>query len=308
MILVVGATGRLGGTIVRHLLCQGERVRTLTRTPARLENLKALEAEVVGGDLRDPASLKSACQGIEQVITTAHAGEGKGTNIPRSVDGTGNRHLIDAAVATGVRHFVFISSHGARPDSPVDLFRFKYQAEAYLRASGIPFTILRPTHLMDSWVDLFGQSILKKQEAMIFGHGTNPVNFVAIDDLARLAALVLKQPKARNRTVEIGGPENLTLQQVVEAFERVLHLHVKVRHLSVPALRIIQLLARPFNPVLSRQLGMAILLDTDKQSCDITETLKAFPLQLMRLEEFIQTRFASSALQQPGMAEAGSEV
>ena len=301
MILVVGASGRLGGTIARQLLNQGERVRVLTRTPAKLEHLEALGAEVVGGDLRDPASLKSACQGIEQVITTAHAGEGKGTNVPRSVDEAGNRHLIDAARTAGVRHFVFISTHGARPDSPVDLFRFKYQTEAYLRASGMPFTILRPTHLMDSWVDLFGQSIFKKQEAMIFGRGTNPVNFVAIDDVARLAVLVLKQPEARNWTIEVGGPENLTFYQVVEVFERVLHLHVKVRQLSVPMLRTIQLLVRPFNSVLSRQLGMAILLDTDKQSCDMTETLKTFPLQLTRLEEFIQTRYASSVLQQTAM-------
>jgi uncharacterized protein YbjT (DUF2867 family) len=238
VILVVGASGRLGGTIAWHLLEQGERVRVLTRTPAKLENLKALGAEVVN----------------------------------------------------------------------VDLFRFKYQTEAYLRASGIPFTILRPTHLMDSWVDLFAQSILKKHEATIFGRGANPVNFVAIDDVARLAALVLKQPEARNWTVEIGGPENLTLQQVVEAFERVLHLHVKVRHLSVPTLRIIQLLARPFHPVLSRQLDMAILLDTDKKSCEMTETLKSFPLQLTRMEEFIQTRFASSLLQQSAMSEARRKV
>ena len=81
MMLVVGASGRLGGTIARHLLDQGERVRVMTRTPAKLENLKTMGAEVVSGDLRDPASLKSACQGIEQVITTAHAGEGKGRGI-----------------------------------------------------------------------------------------------------------------------------------------------------------------------------------------------------------------------------------
>jgi len=57
MILVVGASGRLGGTIARHLLIQGARVRVLTRTPAKLENLKALGAEVVGGDMRDPLQL-----------------------------------------------------------------------------------------------------------------------------------------------------------------------------------------------------------------------------------------------------------
>ncbi len=175
-------------------------------------------------------------------------------------------------------------------------------------ASGMPFTILRPTHLMESWVELFAQSMLTKQGATIFGHGTNPINFVAIDDVARLATLVLEQPEARNGTVEIGGPENLTLHQVIETFERVLHLHVKVRHLSVPTLRTIQLLMRPINPALSRQLGMAILLATSEQSYDMTETLKRFPLQLTRLEEFIQMRYASSALRQSAMPEAGSEA
>jgi uncharacterized protein YbjT (DUF2867 family) len=273
-----------------------------------LEHLKALGADVVAGDLRDPASLSKACQGVTQVITTAHAGEGKGTNGPRRVDEAGNHQLIDAAKAAGVRHFVFISTHGARPDSPVDLFRFKYQAEAYLRASGIPFTILRPTHLMDSWVDQFGQSILKKQRAMIIGRGTNPINFVAIDDVARLAKLVLEQTEACNCIIAIGGTENLTLQQVIEAFERTLHLHVNARHLSVPTLRVIQVLMRPFNPALSRKLGMAILLDTEEQSCDMTETLQGFPLQLTPLEKFIQMRYARSDLLQPAMSEAGSEA
>lgn len=299
MILVVGASGRLGGTIARHLIRRGIQVRALTRTPAKLEYLMALGAEVVIGDLRNPASLSKACQGVAQVITTAHAGEGKGTNGLRSVDEVDNRHVIDAAKAAGVRHFIFISTQSARPDSPVDLFRFKYQAEAYLRTSGVPFTILRPTHLMESWVDRFGQSILKKQEVTIVGSGTNPVNFVASDDVARLAALVLEQPEACNCTVEIGGPENLTLQQVIQAFERTLHLHVNVRHLSVPMLRTIQVLMRPFNPALSRQLGMAILLDTEQQSCDMTETLQRFPLRLTRVDEFIQMRYARSTLPQP---------
>jgi NAD(P)H-binding len=122
---IVGASGRLGSTIARQLLSQGKRVRALTRTPAKLEHLKTMGAEVICGDLRDPASLLDACQRAEQVITTAHAGEGTGTNTPGRVDGEGNRQLIEAAKAAGVRHFVFITTHGARPDSPVDLFRFK---------------------------------------------------------------------------------------------------------------------------------------------------------------------------------------
>lgn len=124
-------------------------------------------------------------------------------------------------------------------------------------------------------------------EATIFGRGQRPVNFVAIDDVARFAVLALQQPEAHQRTIEIGGPENLSFRQVVETFERVLHVPIKVRHLPLSLLRTVRALARPFHPVLSRQLGMVIALETDEQSCEMTETLKEFPLQLTRLEEFI---------------------
>src|SRR5437660_7191642 len=123
MILIVGASGRLGGTIAKRLLAQGKAVRLMTRTPSNLVYLKQQGAEVVSGDLRNPASLLSACEGVEQVLAAAHALTGKGDNNPQTVDDAGNRQLIHAAKAAGVKHFNLISQLGASPHPPLDCFR-----------------------------------------------------------------------------------------------------------------------------------------------------------------------------------------
>src|SRR5579863_1998216 len=126
MILIVGASGRLGSVVTKLLLAQGKSVRVMSRDPRKLAHLQKIGAEVVTGDLRDPASLLSACQGVEQVVAAAHALVGKGDNNPHTVDDAGNRHLIDAARAAGIKHFVFVSVQGASPHSPLEFFRIKY--------------------------------------------------------------------------------------------------------------------------------------------------------------------------------------
>src|SRR5947209_18713045 len=167
MILIVGASGSLGGTIAKRLLAQGKAVRLMTRTPSNLVHLKQQGAEVVSGDLRNPASLLSACEGVEQVLAAAHALTGKGDNNPQTVDDAGNRQLIDAARAAGVKHFVFLSVLGASPNAPLEFFRIKYRTEEYLRASGLAFTIIRPSAYMDLWAQLIGQPILKQGKTTI---------------------------------------------------------------------------------------------------------------------------------------------
>src|SRR6266571_2182421 len=213
MILIVGASGRLGSVVAEHLLAQGKPVRAMTRTPLNLARLKQQGAEVVSGDLRNPATLLSACQGVEQVLAAAHALVGKGDNNPQTVDDAGNRQLIDAAKAAGVKHFIFVSVLGARPDSPLEFFRIKYRTEEYLRTSGLSFTIIRPNAFMDLLAQLIGQPILDQGKTIIFGRGNNPVNFVAVEDVARFVCIALEDPRERNRVIEVGGPENLTLNQ-----------------------------------------------------------------------------------------------
>lgn len=295
MILIVGASGRLGDRVSQLLLGQGESVRAMSRTPSKLDELRKLGAEVVAGDLRVPASLAGACEGVEKVLAAATGFPGEGDNNPKTVDRAGNRNLIDAAKAAGVKHFVFTSIHDARPDHSVDLFRYKYEAEEYLRASGLSYTILRTTAFMEFWATLIGQPIVEKGQTTIFGRGVNPVNFVSADDVARLALIALESPETRNQVIEVGGPEDLSLLQVAEIFERVTGRTAKKRHVPLPAMRAMSLLMRLFNPALSRQIAAGIYMDTEDQSLDMTETLQRFPVQLKRLEDVVREQYADEA-------------
>ncbi|HZU68365.1 MAG TPA: SDR family oxidoreductase [Ktedonobacteraceae bacterium] len=286
MILIVGASGRLGSEVAELLLAQGKAVRAMTRTPLNLGHLKQQGAEVVSGDLRNPASLLSACQGVEQVVAAAHALVGKGDNNPQTVDDAGNRQLIDAAKAAGVKHFIFVSVRSANPDSPLEFFRIKYRTEEYLRASGLSFTILRPSAFMDLWVQLVGQPIIEQGKTTIFGRGTNPINFVAVKDVARFVGIALEDARARNLVIEVGGPENLTLNQVAEICERASGHQAKTRHIPLPMMRVMAILMQLINPALSRQIRAGIYMDTADLRYDMSETASEFGIQLTPLEEF----------------------
>lgn len=294
MILIVGASGRLGSVVAQRLLAQGKAVRAMTRTPLKLAHLQQQGAEVVSGDLRDPASLLSACQGVEQVLAAAHALVGKGDNNPQTVDDAGNRQLIDVAKAAGVKHFIFMSVLGASPDAPLEFFRIKYRTEAYLRASGLSFTIFRPSAFMDLWGQLIGQPIVEQGKTTIFGRGNNPINFVAVEDVARFVCIALEDPRARNRVIEVGGPENLTLNQVAETFERASGQQAKKRHVPLPAMRVMSILMQPVNPALSRLIRTSIYMDTANLRYDMTETARAFEVELTSFEEVVR-RAATSA-------------
>ncbi len=285
MILIVGASGRLGSVVVQHLLVQGKSIRVMTRNPLGLAHLKQQGVEIVSGDLRDRATLASACQGVEQVLAAAHALDGKGDNNPQTVDDMGNRHLIDAAKAAGVKHFIFVSVQGASPASPLEFFRTKYRTEEYLRASGLNFTILRPGAYMELWAQLIGQPIREQGKTTIFGYGNNPINFVSVEDVARFVTIALDDARARNAVIEVGGPENLTMNQVAEIFERTSGRQAKKRHIPLLMMRVMSILMQPLNPAMSRLIRNGIYMDMANLRYDMADTARAFGIQLTSLEE-----------------------
>ncbi len=291
MILVVGSTSRVGMYLIPLLFAQGEKVRAMTRTPSKTEAvyLKELGAEVVQGDLRDLDSVARACQGIEKVLAAAHGfTPGQANNNPRTVDDVGNRNLIDAAKGAGVQHFVYISILGASSTSKLEFFRIKYATEKYLQMSGLSYTILRAAAFMEFWAVMVGEPILKTGKTTIFGRGNNPINFVSAEDVAKFSMIALKETKAHNQVIEVGGPENLTFNQVAELFEKAGQRSAKKNHVPLSILRIMRLLSRPFNPMLSLQITGGILMDTENQAYDMGATLELYPMELKRLSEIAQ--------------------
>ena len=141
MILVVGATGYLGGIITRSLLQQGHPVRITLRPNSSYSDLIGLGAKAAHADLKDPDSLPAACKGIDVVITTANSARRGGSGTVAAVDLAGNRNLINAAREAGVRQFIFISAYEADLSHPVPFLQAKAQTEDTLRASGLCYDL-----------------------------------------------------------------------------------------------------------------------------------------------------------------------
>ena len=210
MIVVAGGTGTLGTRLVPCLAGAGLAVRVLTRDPARAQHLGP-GVDVARGDVRDPASIGRALRGAGTVISAVHGFTGPGGVCPASVDRAGNANLIDAATAAGAA-FVLISVVGACAGHPIGLFRAKHAAEETLRASRVPWTIIRATAFMQTWSAIMSQALRASGKIPVFGRGDNPVNFVSATDVAALAALAVTDPSLRGQVVQLGGPDNLDLQ------------------------------------------------------------------------------------------------
>ena len=291
MILIVGVTGVLGRETTRQLLAAGYKVRGLTRNPSSAEDLKKQGVEIVQGDLIDHASLKRACEGVEAVMACAHQLLGTGKYKSEAVDDEGHRALIDAAKAAGVKHFVYLSAQGTRADHPTDFYRTKYKVENYLKSRGLSYTILRPPSFMEWHVhNLLGAGILTTGKATIYGRGNNPINFMAAKDVAHIAVIALTEPKVKGRTLEIGGPDNVTRNHIAEMYSRFSGKPLKKMNVPTGVMKVMGPTLRPVQPVLSRLMSFSVWTDTADQKFDPSAMLKEFPMNLTRVEEFIREK------------------
>ena len=128
---------------------------------------------------------------------------------PRRVDRDGNANLVRAAVEAGAA-VVLVSIVGAGPDSPLEIARMKWAAEEQLRASGVPWTVVRATAFLELWTELLQSTAARSGVPTVFGRGTNPVNFIPVQQVALAVARAATDPSLGGRVVEVGGPEKLT--------------------------------------------------------------------------------------------------
>lgn len=295
MILVAGGTGLLGTRIVQSLAAGGHRVRVMTRDPARAALLRGDGVEIVPGDVRDPAAVARAVEGVRTLVSAVHGFAGPGATSPEAVDWRGNANLVQAAKAAGAEHFVMVSIQGISADHPMDLYRMKHRAEQELRASGLSFTIIRATAFMELWARMIGEPLVTKGRTVIFGRGRNPINFVSVHDVATFVMRAVTDPALRGETIEVGGPENLTFLQVAEIFQRETGKRGAVRHMPLPVMRAMSVLMRPVNRVLARQIHAGVVMDTIDMTFDGTVRARRWPdVPLTTLAEVVRRDFTPS--------------
>ena len=224
--------------------------------------------------------------------------KGPGTG---KIDREGNVALVRAARAAGVEHFVLLSVTQASPDHPMELMRSKYAAEQALRASGLSWTIIRPTLYMETWLQVAADPLVQTGRTRVFGRGDNPLNLVSVSDVARFIDLALRDPGLRGVTLEVGGPDNVSMNELLATVERVTGRSGRVDHAPLPVLRLMSVLLRPFRPGLAGMIGAAVVMDTRDMRFDASRIAQRFPaitptsVQAVVRERYSRDGQASSA-------------
>ena len=294
MILVAGGTGHLGIELVPLLTARDIPVRILTRDPDRARQRLGDTPQFAKGDARSPNTLEAALKGVDAVVS-AMTGFGPGAPGPRAVDYEGNLNLIRAAEAAGIQRFVLVSMHGASAHHPMELMRMKYRAEEALRASRLDWVIVRANAFMELWAEIAGRPIIKEGKATVFGRGDNPINFNSAKDVARFIEVALFDTDLSRTILAVGGPENLTFNQLVSQIERQAGRKAVVKHVPLPMMRLMSLVMRPFKPDVAGMIGAGVAFDTLDMTFDASDLRRRFPeIDLTRVDDVLVRQVGSS--------------
>lgn len=218
MILVVGGTGRLGRLVATELATEGRRVRVMSRG-LRAPAPDAPGLQVLVGDVRDGEAVETAMDGVDVVVSAVQGMVGGGRVSPASVDRDGNLVLLEAARRHGA-DLVLLSAAGAAPDAAMELCRMKYAAEEALGASGCPGTVIRPAAFVQTWLEVLQTSAGRSRRPRILGRGDNPIPWVDVHEVAALVVRAVGDPALRGRTLDLVGPERLTLDELARSMMR----------------------------------------------------------------------------------------
>ncbi len=260
-VLVTGGTGFIGGAIVEALLAAGRdhEVRCLTRR-ASAPGPWGDRVALVAGDVRDAASLRRAVDGVDAVIHCVqfpnHPVENPGRGYTyEAIDGQGTVRLAAACRDAGVRRLLYLSGAGVGPGRVEPWFRAKWTAEEALRAFGGEWVIFRPSWVYgrrDRSLNRFVQLVRLLPVVPVIGNGQTRVQPVLVDDVAQAVARALDEPRAVGQVLELGGPERLTMDDILRTVQRVLGRHQPLVHVPVALVKLqAALLARLPSPPLS---------------------------------------------------------
>lgn len=270
-VLVTGASGFVGNEVVKELLSRGHQVKALVRQGSE-KKLKARDkVEVVFGDCLHPEVLNQAASGCDVVIHLVgiiREFPGKGVTFER-VHVQATRNVVDAAKAAGAKRYLHMSALGARPQ-PADPYHVtNFQADQYVINSGLAYTIFRPSVIYgpeDQSINLFARQIRRLPFFPIVGDGNYRLQPVPVWTVAQAFALALELPHTENKIYDVGGPEPLTFNEIIDAIAAVLNRKVAKVHQPLWCMRLAASMCGRFKwfPLTPGQLRMLL----EGSTCD----------------------------------------
>jgi NAD(P)H dehydrogenase (quinone) len=232
-LLVTGASGQLGRSVINHLLdtfkVPAARIIATTRTPANLADLAARGVDVREADFDDQASLAKAFKGADRALVIS-------TN-ELAIQGKRREQQLAAVAAAkqaGVAHLLYTSLPNPEPGSPIIFAPDHYDTEQAIKATGIPYTILR-----NSWYD--ENLFMSLPQTLASGHwytsaGDGRISYCARDDMAAAIAGALASGAKESTTYTLTGPKAYTVAEVAALVTEVTGKPIQVIQLSDDAL------------------------------------------------------------------------
>jgi len=289
VILVTGGTGFVGGHVVHALRQAGKPVRCLVRNPGKAGKLAALGCELAEGDVTDPATLRSAVEGVDVVVHLVAIRQGKREQFQRVMVG-GTRDLLKLAKEGGAKRWVQMSALGTTEETKdlVPYYGAKWQMEQDVQRSGFPYVIFRPSFVFGrdgGILPTFRKLAKLTPVTPITGSGKQRIQPIWVDDVAAYFEQAIDLEAATNRTFELGGPDVVTWNELWERLKRALGVRRPSVHVPVSLMKVNALLTErlPGNIPLTRDLLK--MLEHGDNVVTSDDALQTFQLPLVALDE-----------------------
>lgn len=251
MLLLTGATGTIGSSLLRRLTARGTRVRCLVRDPRRL-GPERVRVQIALGDLADPPSFRHALRGVDTVVHLAASIRDQPRGSIEELNGVATWRMVQAAERAGVQRFVFFSTMNASTFSPARFFRAKALAEQAVAASDLSHTIFAPSIVYapgDTWLTLLERLALLLPVMPVPGRAEALYQPIWADDVADCVLAVLDGRGEDRERYELAGPDTLSYETMVRLALRSFRRRRAIVHLPRPlvrrALRGVEILAGP---------------------------------------------------------------
>lgn len=293
MILLVGASGRLGKAVAERLLEEGTPFRAACRNLAKAHWLAERGVEVVRVDVENMVGLDAAVAGVTTVASCIHGLLGRSRHAIERIDVRGQAALIDASKAAGVRRLVYVSALGASPDHPSEFWRAKARTEAYLKASGLGYVILRPSAFMDLYAhDLVGAAVLRGKTVFLLGDGMTARNMIAVADVAAAVVTAMSDDRLAGQTIEIGGCDNPTEREVAAIYAKIAGKTARVRAVPPLALRLLAAAVAPVHAGFGHLVRLPMLLaGREDLRLDSSASLEQLGIRPVRLRDYAEKQW-----------------
>lgn len=248
-VLVAGSTGYLGKYVTREFKRHGYWVRALARNPKKLEEtgpflepaVRDQIDEVFVGEATRPETLTGLCKGVEVVFSSLGITRQKEKYSFTEVDYQANKNILELALASGVKKFIFVSVAGGKRLRNIDVIAARERLVDELRNSGLDYTIVRPTGYFSDMTEFLRMAVSGR--VYLIGNGKFRINPIHGADLARVC---IDAVKGSEKEIEAGGPETFTYEEVAELAFSVLGKEPKITHIPAPPYSLAVKLMYPF--------------------------------------------------------------